>query len=170
MKIIKGAYSDAKVFTDNIDEVTVSQIEGFLNEELTKEANVRIMPDCHAGKGAVIGTTMKVTDRVVPNLVGVDIGCGMLCVEIKKADVDFAKLDAAVQTLVPSGQSIRQTAHEYIGHIDFEQALANFSKEAAALSLGTLGGGNHFIEMNQTEDGRLFMFIHRCILHIGVLV
>lgn len=72
MKIIKGAYSDAKVFTDNIDEVTVSQIAGFLNEELTKEANVRIMPDCHAGKGAVIGTTMKVIDRVVPNLVGVN--------------------------------------------------------------------------------------------------
>jgi len=170
MKIIKGAYSDAKVFTDNIDEVTVSQIEGFLNEELTKEANVRIMPDCHAGKGAVIGTTMKVTDRVVPNLVGVDIGCGMLCVEIKKADVDFAKLDAAVQTLVPSGQSIRQTAHEYISHIDLEKVLANFSKEAAALSLGTLGGGNHFIEMNQTEDGRLFMVIHSGSRHLGVRV
>lgn len=90
--------------------------------------------------------------------------------EIKKADVDFAKLDAAVQTLVPSGQSIRQTAHEYIGHIDLEQVLANFSKEAAALSLGTLGGGNHFIEMNQTEDGRLFMVIHSGSRHLGVRV
>lgn len=170
MKVIKGKYSDAKVFTNNIDEVTVAQIEGFLNEELTHEANVRIMPDCHAGKGAVIGTTMKVTDRVVPNLVGVDIGCGMLCVEVKKTDVDFAKLDAAVQTLVPSGQSIRQTAHEYISHIDLDQVLANFSKETAALSLGTLGGGNHFIEMNQTEDGRLFMVIHSGSRHLGVRV
>ncbi|WKA57050.1 RtcB family protein [Planococcus shenhongbingii] len=170
MKIIKGKYSDAKVFTNNIDDVTVSQIEGFLNEELTKEANVRIMPDCHAGKGAVIGTTMKVTDRVVPNLVGVDIGCGMLCVEIKKKDIDFAELDAAVRALVPSGQSIRTTAHDYIGNVQLDKVLANFSEDAAALSLGTLGGGNHFIEMNETEDGRLFLVIHSGSRHLGVKV
>ncbi|MDN7243858.1 RtcB family protein [Planococcus shenhongbingii] len=170
MKIIRGKYSDAKVFTNNIDDVTVSQIEGFLNEELTKEAHVRIMPDCHAGKGAVIGTTMKVTDRVVPNLVGVDIGCGMLCVEIKKKEIDFAELDAAVRALVPSGQSIRTTAHDYIGNVQLDKVLANFSEDAATLSLGTLGGGNHFIEMNETEDGRLFLVIHSGSRHLGVKV
>ncbi|WP_033541522.1 RNA-splicing ligase RtcB [Planococcus sp. CAU13] len=170
MKIIQGKYSDAKVFTNNIDDVTVAQIEEFLNEELTKEANVRIMPDCHAGKGAVIGTTMKVTDRVVPNLVGVDIGCGMLCVEVQKTDVDFAKLDAAVQALVPSGQSIRTSPHDYMKHIELDRVLANFSKETAALSLGTLGGGNHFIEMNETEDGRLFLVIHSGSRHLSTKV
>lgn len=170
MKIIKGKYSDAKVFTNNIDEVTVSQIETFLNEELTKEANVRIMPDCHAGKGAVIGTTMKVIDRVVPNLVGVDIGCGMLCVEIDKRKVDFGKLDTVIRTLVPSGTSIRTTAHDLISNIELDKVLAHFSKEVAIHSLGTLGGGNHFIEMNETEDGRLFLVIHSGSRHLGVKV
>lgn len=170
MKIIKGKYSDAKVFTHNIDEMTVSQIEGFLNEELTKEANVRIMPDCHAGKGAVIGTTMKVTDRVVPNLVGVDIGCGMLCVEIQKKDIDFGKLDAAIHALVPSGQAIRSDAHEFNDRIDLDNVLANFSKETAIQSLGTLGGGNHFIEMNAAADGRQYLVIHSGSRHLGVKV
>lgn len=170
MKIIKGKYSDAKVFTNNIDEATVSQIESFLNEELTAQANVRIMPDCHAGKGAVIGTTMKVTDRVVPNLVGVDIGCGMLCVEIGKQAVDFAKLDSVIRTLVPSGQSIRTHAHEFVGNIELDSVLAPFTKEVAIHSLGTLGGGNHFIEMNETEDGRLFLVIHSGSRHLGTRV
>lgn len=170
LKVIKGKYSDAKVFTDNIDDVTVSQIEGFLNEELTANAQVRIMPDCHAGKGAVIGTTMKVIDRVVPNLVGVDIGCGMLCVEVQKQDVDFAKLDAAVKAFVPSGQSIRTAAHDFIKHVELDRVLANFSRDTAVHSLGTLGGGNHFIEMNKTDDGRLFLVIHSGSRHLGVKV
>lgn len=170
MKVIKGKYSDAKVFTDNIDDVTVSQIEGFLNEEMTADAQVRIMPDCHAGKGAVIGTTMKVIDRVVPNLVGVDIGCGMLCVEVQKQDVDFAKLDAAVKAFVPSGQSIRTAAHDFIKHVELDRVLANFSRDTAVHSLGTLGGGNHFIEMNKTDDGRLFLVIHSGSRHLGVKV
>lgn len=170
MKIIKGKYSDAKVFTDNIDDMTVSQIEEFLNEELTSEAQVRIMPDCHAGKGAVIGTTMKVIDRVVPNLVGVDIGCGMLCVEVHKQDVDFAKLDRAVRALVPSGQSTRSAPHEFMKNIELDHVLANFSKEVAVHSLGTLGGGNHFIEMNKAEDGRMFLVIHSGSRHLGVKV
>ncbi|WP_075618463.1 RtcB family protein [Paenisporosarcina indica] len=170
MKIINGKYSDATVFTNNIDEVTVSQIETFLNEELTRGANVRIMPDCHAGKGAVIGTTMKVMDRVVPNLVGVDIGCGMLCVEIHKQEIDFSKLDAAIRALIPSGQSVRATAHDFISHIELEKVLANFSMEVAHLSLGSLGGGNHFIEMNETEDGRLFLVIHSGSRHLGTKV
>lgn len=168
MKVIKGKYSEAKVFTNNIDEMTVSQIEAFLNEELTANAQVRIMPDCHAGKGAVIGTTMKVTDRVVPNLVGVDIGCGMLCVEIQKQDVDFAKLDHTVRALVPSGQAVRTAPHDFVKNIDLDQVLATFSKDVAAHSLGTLGGGNHFIEMNEAEDGRLFLVVHSGSRHLGV--
>lgn len=170
MKIIKGKYSDATVFTNNIDEVTVSQIQTFLNEELTKDANVRIMPDCHAGIGAVIGTTMKVIDRVVPNLVGVDIGCGMLCVEIDKKDIDFAKLDSAIRALVPSGQSIRTTAHDFNKNLKLDQVLASFSMKVAIHSIGTLGGGNHFVEMNETDDGRLFLVIHSGSRHLGAKV
>lgn len=113
---------------------------------------------------------MKVIDRVVPNLVGVDIGCGMLCVEVQKQDVDFAKLDAAVKAFVPSGQSIRTAAHDFIKHVELDRVLANFSRDTAAHSLGTLGGGNHFIEMNKTDDGRLFLVIHSGSRHLGVKV
>jgi len=170
MKTINGKYGHAKVFTDNVDDTTITQIETFLNEELTKQANVRIMPDCHAGKGAVIGTTMKVTDRVVPNLVGVDIGCGMVCVELQKTTLDFAQVDAAIRALVPSGQAIRSTAHDFLENIELGHVLAQFSKDTASLSLGTLGGGNHFIEMNEAEDGRLFLVIHSGSRHLGARV
>lgn len=91
MKIIKGKFDTAKVFTENIDDVTIEQIKSFLDQQFVKGTNVRIMPDCHAGKGAVIGTTMKIKNKIVPNLVGVDIGCGMLCMEIQKSNIDFEK-------------------------------------------------------------------------------
>lgn len=170
MKIIKGIYNDAKVFTENVDDSTVAQIQSFLNEEVTKDANVRIMPDCHAGKGAVIGTTMKVTDRVIPNLVGVDIGCGMLCVEVEKQKVDFAKLDEMIRASIPSGIALRTTIHDYFQNLDLTNVMANFSFQTASHSLGTLGGGNHFIEMNEAEDGRLFLVIHSGSRHLGVKV
>lgn len=169
-KELKGKYGEAKVFTSNIDDMTIAQIEGFLNEEVTKNANVRIMPDCHAGKGAVIGTTMKVTDRVIPNLVGVDIGCGMLCVEVKSDAVDFSKLDQAIRSTVPSGIDLRTNAHDFTQHIAFDQVQAGFSLNKAMLSMGTLGGGNHFIELNQAEDGRLFLVVHSGSRHLGVKV
>lgn len=170
MPRVTGKYGEAKVFTDNIDESTIQQIEEFLNEEVAQDANVRIMPDCHAGKGSVIGTTMKVKDRVVPNLVGVDIGCGMLCTEIQKQDMDFHLLDQVIRQYVPSGQGVRTTPHSFIREIDFDKVGAPYSLDTAKLSLGTLGGGNHFIELNESQDGRLFLVIHSGSRHLGVKV
>lgn len=168
--ILNGKYDAAKVFTENIDDVTIGQIINFLNQPFSQGANTRIMPDTHAGKGAVIGTTMKITDKVVPNLVGVDIGCGMLCVEIQKQEVEFGQLDISIRNLVPSGQSVRGKAHSFNKHLNLNNVLAPFSENRAILSLGSLGGGNHFIELNESEDGRLFVVIHSGSRHLGVKV
>jgi RNA-splicing ligase RtcB len=100
---LKGKYGDAKVFTDNIDQETISQVIGLLNQPYAAESKIRIMPDCHAGSGCVIGTTMTLTDKVVPNLVGVDIGCGMYALQLEETDIDLSLLDAAINQYVPAG-------------------------------------------------------------------
>ncbi len=170
MKTIRGKYGEAKIFTHNVDDMTIEQVTGMLNENIAVDGNVRIMPDCHAGKGSVIGTTMRIHDKVVPNLVGVDIGCGMLCTQINRegtARVDYEKLDAAIQALVPSGMSVRNQPHHLSEQIPFEQVLAPFNETRARLSIGTLGGGNHFIELNADEEDNLYLVIHSGSRNLG---
>lgn len=170
MKTIRGKYGEAKIFTHNVDDMTIEQVTGMLNENIAVDGNVRIMPDCHAGKGSVIGTTMRIHDKVVPNLVGVDIGCGMLCTQINRegtAGVDYEKLDAAIQALVPSGMSVRNQPHRLSKQIPFDQVLAPFNETRARLSIGTLGGGNHFIELNTDEEDNLYLVIHSGSRNLG---
>ena len=165
-----GKYDSAKIFTENVDSTTIDQITEMLNQPFAKGAKTRIMPDAHAGKGAVIGTTMRVSDKIVPNIVGVDLGCGVLTVELKPEKIDFNKLDTAIRSMIPSGKSVRSNAHEYNKYIDYESILAPFDLNRSVLSMGTLGGGNHFIEMSETGDGRLFLVIHSGSRHLGVKV
>lgn len=169
MMELKGKHNTAKVFTDNVDELTISQVIGMLNEPFTKGSKIRIMPDTHAGKGSVIGTTMTITDKVVPNLVGVDIGCGMLCTElnVKKEDIDFIKLDKVIHKSVPSGMNIRQKQHVLSTSIPFEDVRAPFNLDRAQKSVGTLGGGNHFIELNEGSDGKIYLVIHSGSRNLG---
>jgi len=169
MMELNGKHNTAKVFTDNVDELTISQVIGMLNEPFTKGSKIRIMPDTHAGKGSVIGTTMTITDKVVPNLVGVDIGCGMLCTEldIKKEDIDFELLDKVIRKHVPSGMSIRSKKHVLADGIRFDDVRAPFNLERAEKSVGTLGGGNHFIELNEGSDGKIYLVIHSGSRHLG---
>lgn len=170
MKTIRGKYGEAKIFTHNVDDTTIEQVTGMLNENIAVDGNVRIMPDCHAGKGSVIGTTMRIHDKVVPNLVGVDIGCGMLCTQINRegtAGVDYEKLDAAIQALVPSGMSVRNQPHRLSEQIPFDQVLASFNETRARLSIGTLGGCNHFIELNTDEEDNLYLVIHSGSRNLG---
>lgn len=170
MKTIRGKYGEAKIFTHNVDDMTIEQVTGMLNENIAVDGNVRIMPDCHAGKGSVIGTTMRIHDKVVPNLVGVDIGCGMLCTQINRegtAGVDYEKLDAAIQALVPSGMSVRNQPHRLSEQIPFDQVLAPFNETRARLSIGTLGGGNHFIELNVDDEDNLYLVIHSGSRNLG---
>lgn len=167
--IIKGKYNTAKVFTDNVEEKAAQQILELCNEEFTKDSKIRIMPDTHAGAGCTIGTTMTIKDKVVPNLVGVDIGCGMFVSMIGKENVDFSKLDNVIRSFVPSGFDVRETPHEYNEFVDIYnlKCKEHVDLKRATLSIGTLGGGNHFIEINKDELDNIYLVVHSGSRHLG---
>ena len=152
---LRGRYNTAKVFTDLIDENAIAQIITLLNQPMSEGQQIRIMPDVHAGAGCTIGTTMTITDKAVPNLVGVDIGCGMETVCIKESFIEVQKLDKLIRTEIPSGFGIRKKIHHYMDKLDITQLYCskNVDLIRAERSLGTLGGGNHFIEADRGEDG-----------------
>lgn len=168
---LRGKYNTAKVFTDNIDSETIGQVTALMNQQSIKESQVRIMPDCHAGKGCVIGTTMTIQDKVIPNLVGVDIGCGMKVVELKDMRLDLPKLDSYIRKNVPSGFDVRQRSarHKYWKDITLEdlKCANSVDIERAYNSLGTLGGGNHFIEVDKDFEGVLYLVIHTGSRNLG---
>lgn len=165
---LKGKYNTTKVFTDNVDNETISQVIELLNQDYIKDAKIRIMPDCHAGTGCVIGTTMTISDKVCPNLVGVDIGCGMLAVRIAEKDVDLPKLDNVINTYVPAGFNVNDEPLGNFSHLNDLVAPANIS--LAYCSIGRLGGGNHFIELDKDDDGNLWLVIHTGSRHLGLEV
>ena len=175
MIIIEGKYNVAKVFVDEIETGAKLQIKTMLDQPFVENSTIRVMPDVHAGAGSTIGTTMTIKDKVVPNLVGVDIGCGVLTSKINAEKVDFAVLDRVISNKIPSGFAIRDKAHDYIKHVDLtklkiRRAGKNDRKlniDRANKSIGTLGGGNHFIEMNQCDDGALYLVIHTGSRNIG---
>jgi RNA-splicing ligase RtcB len=166
---LQGKYNNAKVFSDSIEGEAISQIINLLNQDFASGSQIRIMPDAHAGAGCTIGTTMTVTDKVVPNLVGVDIGCGMETAILKNDHVELHKLDKVIHANIPAGFNIRQHSHPYISEIDLKslRCAASVNLERAKLSLGTLGGGNHFIELNRDGDGRLYLVVHSGSRHLG---
>ena len=163
---IKGKVNTAICYATVIEEEAINQIRRMCDYEFTQGAKVRIMPDVHAGKGCTIGTTMTVIDKAVPNVVGVDIGCGMYTVNLGNIEIDFEKLDEACH-FVPSGMNVWQGRQE---HFDLER-LRCFRelKDSKRLerSLGTLGGGNHFIEIDQAVDGTKYLVIHTGSRNLG---
>jgi RNA-splicing ligase RtcB len=166
---LNGKYNTAKVYTDVIEQEAISQIINMCNQIAFKDSRVRIMPDVHAGKGCTIGTTMTITDKVVPNLVGVDIGCGMLVAKLDTTDIDFAKLDAVIRQYVPSGFAVRGKEHRFLKNVKLnELRFCDEVDNRAKLSLGTLGGGNHFIEVDRNDAGELYLVIHSGSRHLGV--
>lgn len=166
---IKGKYNTAKVFTDNIEEKAAGQILELCSQEFVKDSEIRIMPDTHAGAGCTIGTTMTIKDKIVPNLVGVDIGCGMFVSMLEDSKIDFNKLDSTIRSCVPSGFDVRETAHEYKDYIELDDLKCkdHVDLKRASLSIGTLGGGNHFIEMNEDEEGNIYLVVHSGSRHLG---
>ena len=172
MKDVVGKYNTAKIFTDVVDEASIEQVKMLLDQPFTKDSKIRMMPDIHAGAGCTIGTTMTITDKVVPNLVGVDIGCGMLCVELGKVDLDLEKLDKVIREHIPSGFGVRSEAHAYNRNLNLDELFCRDSVDMgrAKLSLGTLGGGNHFIEVDKDDKGNLYLVIHTGSRHLGVEV
>ncbi|MBR1864810.1 MAG: RtcB family protein [Ruminococcus sp.] len=169
---LKGKYGTAKVFTDVIDPTAVSQIIELMNQPMTDGQKVRIMPDVHAGAGCTIGTTMTVTDKAVPNLVGVDIGCGMETVILKEKHIEPMQLDKLIYKAIPSGFAVRSKAHRFNERIDLEELYCfdRIDHGKAVRSLGTLGGGNHFIEAGKGSDGRIYIVIHSGSRHLGLEV
>lgn len=169
---LRGRYNTAKVFTDLIDENAIAQIIELLNQPMSAGQQIRIMPDVHAGAGCTIGTTMTITDKAVPNLVGVDIGCGMETICIKESFIEVQKLDKVIRTEIPSGFAIRKKIHRYMEKIDLIDLYCfdHINLTRAEKSLGTLGGGNHFIEADRGEDGSIYIVIHSGSRHLGLEV
>lgn len=170
MIILNGKYNTAKIFTDNIDEDAISQIITLCNQPFSKNSDIRIMPDVHAGTGCTIGTTMTISGKAIPNLVGVDIGCGMETILLKEKHMELQKLDKLIYEKIPSGFNIRDKAHRYSQKIDLTQLYCyeHINPIRAELSIGTLGGGNHFIEADKGSDGSIYIVIHSGSRHLGV--
>ncbi|MCI8983609.1 MAG: RtcB family protein [Hungatella sp.] len=174
MKTVEGIYNTAKVYTDVVETVALAQIKALCDQAFAKDSRIRIMPDVHAGAGCTIGTTMTIKDAVVPNLVGVDIGCGMETIRLKNRHIELGKLDKLIYEKIPSGFAVREKAHRLNDDIDLRElrclrpALINVDR--AVMSLGTLGGGNHFIEADKDEEGNLYLVIHSGSRHLGLEV
>ena len=166
---LKGKYNEAIIYTSQLDDKTKAQITELCDFEAFKDSKIRIMPDVHAGKGCTIGTTMTIKDKIVPNMVGVDIGCGMELVQIAEKDIDFQALDEFIHKNIPAGTSCRKTAHPYTEQIDLNELRCknHIDIERALLSIGSLGGGNHFIEMDKDDEDNKYIVIHSGSRRLG---
>ena len=166
---IKGAHNTALCYTGELEKASAGQIKALCDFEPFASSKIRIMPDVHAGMGCTIGTTMTIIDKVVPGMVGVDIGCGMETVRLKEKEIDFEALDALIRAEIPCGRAIRKEHHALNDEIDLEQlrCAPYVSLARARRSIGTLGGGNHFIEVDRGENGDLFLVVHSGSRHLG---
>ena len=166
---LKGKYNTAKLYTNTAEPTAIQQIEHLLDQEFLAGSKIRIMPDAHAGMGCTIGTTMTLTDKIVPNLVGVDIGCGMETVLLKDKNIELQQLDKAIHQYIPAGFKTRTTPHHFNDDIDLTElrCARHVDLERAVLSIGTLGGGNHFIELGKDEDGQLYLVVHSGSRNLG---
>ena len=165
--ILKGKFTNAIIHTSDIDENTINQVNNLINCDVSEGSNIHIMPDCHAGKGCTIGTTMTIKDRVCPNLVGVDVGCGLLCLKVQGDFTVDDFLDACEK--IPSGvgkYNSEMTPFDDLKNLSFQ--LEN--KEQILYSIGSLGSGNHFIELNEDENGDHYIVIHTGSRNLGIQV
>ena len=169
---IRGLHNTALCYTPALEPAAELQIKTVCDQEAFAGCKIRIMPDVHAGKGCTIGTTMTIQDKIVPGMVGVDIGCGMETVRLAEKEIDFAALDALIRKEIPCGQNIRKDEHPYNEEINLYQLCCApyVSIERAKRSIGTLGGGNHFIEVDRGENGELYLVVHSGSRHLGTQV
>jgi len=163
---LRGKYGEATVFSNSYNDKASSQIIELLNEEWTKDLNIKIMPDFHAGAGCVIGTTMNIEDKVVPNLVGVDIGCGMYVVNLGQVDLNLEDLDNYIRKNIPYGQDVNTREDEFEKLYNL-RCFKSINLSRAKKSIGSLGGGNHFIEIDIAENGDKYLVIHSGSRYLG---
>lgn len=159
---------DLKIFTDDIEQEATNQINELLDQEAFKDSKIRIMPDVHAGKGCVIGFTGNLGDKVIPNIVGVDIGCGMLCVELGNIDLNLERLDKIIREYVPSGFEVHdERKYKFLELQDLKCYRELKDTKRLERSIGTLGGGNHFIEIDIDENNNKYLVIHTGSRNLG---
>jgi len=167
---IKGKYAEAKIFIDHTEPGLIEQVQRVLDNLISDGQKIRIMPDCHVGSGICIGFTTIITDKVVPYFVGSDIGCGMLVQKLEDKDIDLEKLDNIIHKNVPSGFSLHNKPHRWandtrISELRCKDKLPNINK--FPLAVGTLGSGNHFIELNKDDEGNYYLVIHTGSRNLG---
>ena len=171
MFTIKGKYSEAKVYASIVEDEAMSQIYNFVNSPVTENCKVAIMPDAHAGKGICIGFTQEIKGRVVPNAVSVDIGCGMLVLKVSKDFImDLPKLDKVIHQKIPSGMNHRDSKHPFADKTHLQDLICPVNRDKLLLSVGSLGSGNHFLEVDTDENGDYYIVIHSGSRHLGIEV
>ena len=166
MKTVKGLYNEAIIYTDVVEQTALDDIKTLCDQPFAEGCAIRIMPDVHAGKGCTIGTTMTIKDKVVPNIVGVDIGCGMYTVNLGKAEIDLEKFDEICNS-IPSGMSVWEGRQEKFDLTGLRCYRNLKDTKRMQKSLGTLGGGNHFIEIDEGSDGTRYLVIHSGSRNLG---
>lgn len=168
MKEITGAFSSAKIFTDVVEENAIEQIQTLCNQPFTEGCQIRIMPDAHSGNGCVIGFTANLSERVVPNIVGVDIGCGMLTVKLGDLEIDYQILDNIIRTYIPCSKNVHEGRIVRYPQLQSLHCYRNLKDtKRIERSLGSLGGGNHFIEIDADESGAKYLVIHSGSRNLG---
>ncbi len=174
MKIINGKYTSAVIYTTqnkdtDIDDYAAAQLKMLCDNPINKNSKFRIMPDVHAGKVGPIGLTQTVSDAIMPNIVGIDIGCGISMAKIKAKSIEFQKLDKVITSYIPTGFRTREDVHHLASEFDFSKlkCLKHIRQDKALLSLGTLGSGNHFIELDKDGNGDVYLTVHSGSRHLG---
>ena len=174
METINGIYTSANIFTIKnkehaIDAYAIALLQMLCDNEVSYGSIIKVMPDVHPGKVGTIGLTMTIGNQIMPNLIGIDIGCGMTLTKIKCKKVEFQKLDTVIRDHVPSGASIRSKAHHLADEFNFEDLYCykHIQLNKAQRSLGTLGSGNHFIELDKDDEGNTYLVIHSGSRHLG---
>lgn len=171
---INGIFTSAHIFTTTntttaIDNYAIQQLQLLCDNETANSCRIRVMPDVHPGKVGTIGLTMTIGDKLMPNLTGIDIGCGMTLAQLKLKKIEFQKLDTVIRQNIPSGFAIRKSIHRFAEDFDFSSLFCrkHIREEKALYSLGTLGGGNHFLEIDQDPSGNLYAIVHSGSRHLG---
>ncbi len=174
MEMIRGVYATAEVFTCRnkehaLEPYAAVQLQNLCDNPVSEGSVIRVMPDVHPGQVCTIGLTMTVGEKVIPHIVGIDIGCGMTMAQIKGKNIEFQKLDKVIRESVPSGFGIRKKPHRFVPEFDFGKlrCASHIRRKKAELSLGTLGGGNHFIEVDKDDEGNVYLVIHSGSRHLG---
>lgn len=172
MKIVDGIYTSAKIFTDTIEDYALAQIQMLCNQKTFENCKIAVMPDVHPGKVGTIGFTSTIYNQVMPNVVGIDIGCGITMANVKAKKVEFQKLDIVIRESVPCGVKVRSKKHRFADELELEKlhCYQHIQVERAEKSLGSLGSGNHFIEANRDVDGELYVVIHSGSRYLGKVV